>query len=241
MRSNKLVTLGAAAAIVVTLLGAGIWYQFFRDDAPPPASLDAAVESLGSTPSPETQGSPATAAGELDGQWVIVSLDDLFAGYRIGEELASIGTSEAVGRTSIIEGQITIAGMVLTSAIITVDMTTLQSDESRRDNTLRSQALQTGSFPSAIFELTGPVELPAELADGQAISITVPGNLTLHGVTQPVEMPLDVQLSNGVLVVAGSQEIALTDYGIRKPSAQSVLSVSDTGLLELQLFFAVTA
>ena len=38
-------------------------------------------------------------------------------------------------------------------------MTTLQSDESRRDERLRTDGLQTDQFPTATFTLTKPIEV----------------------------------------------------------------------------------
>jgi len=300
-RRNVFIAGGVAAALLV-LLGVGIWYQFFRDDAPPRVSLADAVESIAT--SGTSTGTPAIAvastsavatatisdptattaetmtaapagddgtattiataetteettetetaepgteptvtatiqtasASGLDGSWAVADGTKSFVGYRIGEELATIGTTEAVGRTAAIESSVTITNGTLTAASIIADMTSLESDESRRDNALANQGLETNAFPTATFELTEPVILAESLADGEAASIDATGRLTLHGVTQPVQIPLDVQLTNGVLIVVGSLDITLIDYGIEKPSAPIVASVNDAGVLELQLF-----
>ena len=40
-------------------------------------------------------------------------------------------------------------------------MTTLESDDDRRDGQLRRQAIQTEQFPTATFKLTSPIDLGA--------------------------------------------------------------------------------
>jgi hypothetical protein len=43
---------------------------------------------------------------------------------------------------------------------------------------------------------------------------------------------------NGQVVVVGSTEIVFADYQIAQPTAASVLSVEDHGVIELQLVFS---
>ena len=49
--------------------------------------------------------------------------------------------------------------------------------------------------------------------------------------------PRGPKLSGSTIVVTGSLDIAFADYGISKPNSFAVLSIADTGTLELQLFF----
>lgn len=64
--------------------------------------------------------------------------DESVARYRAQEELASIGANEAVGETSAFVGQILLDadGATLPCSRFDVDLRTLTSDESRRDNFL---------------------------------------------------------------------------------------------------------
>ena len=65
------------------------------------------------------------------------------------------------------------------------------------------------------------------------------GNLSLHGVTNEVVIPLTAEVQAGVIIVFGNLEgILLADYGIPKPTAVVVVSVEDNATLELQLFFS---
>lgn len=142
-----------------------------------------------------------------------------------------------MGRTPNVSGTMTISGTTVTAASYTADLTTLQSDDQRRDGQLRRQALETGTYPTATFKLTQPIELGALPADGATIDATATGELTLHGQTRTVNIPLQAKRSGNEIDVTGTLQIVFADYGIQKPSSFIVLSVADNGILEVQLRF----
>ncbi len=239
-----LITIGAVVAVFAVAAGA-FWYLVLRDDAPPEVNLADAVGSLSTpTSSPATSTSTAStdgdaiASGGVDGAWGVAADGETFAGYRVGEELANIGTATAVGRTAGVAASVEIADGVLETVEVEVDLTTLQSDNSLRDGQLRTQALETNTYPTATFVATGAFELPAQLESGEAVTLDLAGALTLHGVTRDVVVPLEVQLVDGYLVVVGSIDIVFADYEIDQPSGASVLSIEDHGVMELQIVLA---
>ena len=63
------------------------------------------------------------------------------------------------------------------------------------------------------------------------------GDLTLHGVTKSVQVPVSATLSGGIVTVTGSIAIQFADYAIQAPNSFKVLSVDDHGVMELQLHF----
>lgn len=199
-----------------------------------------AVPSAGSS----AAGSSGGATGTLDGTWAVNtelgSFSDFsgsFVGYRVQEQLASIGANTAVGRTPDVSGSIAIQGSQVTEGEFTADLTTLKSDDDRRDGQLRRQGIQTQQFPNATFKLTSPIDFGSVPADGEEVTVTATGDFTLHGVTKSVEIPLQAKRSDDVIVVAGSLPITFADYDIEKPNSFSVLSIDDTGIMEFQLLF----
>ncbi len=121
------------------------------------------------------------------------------------------------------------------------DLRDLRSDESIRDRQLARQSIETGTFPTAIFELTEAVAIPESFGDGEAISFLARGTLTLHGVTQAVEIPLEAAIVGGdVMVVVGSIPILFSDYDVQPPRSPSLVSIEDNGVMELQLFLEKT-
>jgi polyisoprenoid-binding protein YceI len=250
---NRIVKILLIATVVVVGLGAaGIWW-FLRDDAPAAVNLETAVESVEDTAAAETTASTSDAATStapatgVEGTWTVdtetgefdyESATGTFAGFRIQEELASIGSATAVGRTGDVSGSITIEGDTLTAAEFTVDLTTITTNESRRDDRVQG-ALETSQFPTATFVLTEPVPLGA--TTGEAVSVTAVGELTIHGVTQPATFALEAQLVGDTIVVVGSTEIVFSDFGVQTPSAPVVVSVEDHGIVEMQLLLVRSA
>ena len=202
--------------------------------APTQAATPSATPTATPAPAAESSG---TAGGELAGTWQLVSGGDSFVGYRVQEELATLGAKTAVGRTSAITASLEFDGATINAVAVEADLTQLESDDSRRDRTLRRQGIETGSFPTASFALTEPIVLDAPPEDGVPIATTAVGELTLHGVTRTVHVALEGQLTNGLVVVIGSTEIEFADYEVDTPSAAIVLSIEDRGVMEFQLIF----
>jgi len=248
-----------AASVVIVLAGAalafGVWFFLIRGDEPAEVSLADAVAAVttatasatataaASTEGTATPGAAATEAatgagnpGDLTGTWTVAPANS-FVGYRIDEELRSIGSTTAVGRTSDVTGTLDFDGSTITAVEVVANLRTLKSDDSRRDGQLERQALETSRFPEATFVLAQPIAIEGDPAAGGVISATAVGDLTIHGVTNRVELALEGQLVDGVVVVVGSTTILLADYDIEKPSAMSVLSVSEQAVMEMQLVF----
>lgn len=241
--TRRTVTVLVAALLVAMLVagGYGIWYLFLRPAGP--AAVDASSAAL-----PSSLPSSAPLSGGVDGTWQVdtsigtaADLSDAsFVGYRVQEQLAGIGANTAVGRTSKVTGSLTITGSQVSAVTIEADLTALQSDDNNRDRQLGNQGIQTNQFPTATFKLTSPLDLGSVPTDGQQVSATAKGELTLHGQTKAVEIPLTATRSGSIIVVRGSLQITFADYGIDKPNSFKVLSIDDHGTMELQLFFIKT-
>ncbi len=172
---------------------------------------------------------------DLAGSWVLAGEGISFVGYRIGEELANIGTTTAVGRTSDVVVSLQFDGAVITSVVIEADLRTLESDQSFRDGALRTRGIETDTYPFATFVLTEPIPIDALPIGEETFSATVQGTLDLHGVTNAVSIALEGQYVDGLVVVVGSTEIALADYDIEPPTGFRVLSIDEVGIMEFQL------
>ncbi|MXX19998.1 MAG: YceI family protein [Dehalococcoidia bacterium] len=260
MTRKRILIGGGVAAVAVIAVAIFLVYWFvIRDDSPPAVDLQEAVSTVEEeatpdatpTPSPAATATeaaaaatattapatqPETEAARVDGTWTLSEQGESFVGYRVEEELATIGYKEAVGRSPTIDATITIVGGQLTGVTVTADLRDLKSDDSRRDGAIRNQALESNQFPMATFELTEPLAVPDGLAAGEPISVEANGTLTLHGVTREVTIPIEAELANGVLVVVGSLPIVLAAYDLPPPRSPILVSIEDNGVMELQLF-----
>ena len=200
-----------------------------ESEAEPEAEEPAAAEE-------EVEEAPTPDPG-LVGRWEVLADGSSFAGYRVEEELARIGAVTAVGRSTVLTGSLVFDGAAITEVVIEVDLTALTSDDSRRDGALRRQALETNTYPTTTFTLTQPIPIDAVPAEGEALSVTATGDLTLHGVTREVQIPMEGQLVGDRVAVVGSLEIVFADYDMDTPSAFIVLAIDDHGIMEFQLVF----
>lgn len=192
----------------------------------------------------DTTEAPA-AGGDLSGSWSVdtsigeFSYEDstgTFVGFRVQEELSSIGSTTAVGRTPAVSGTLVIDGSTISEVSIEADMTAITTNDSRRDDRVQG-ALNTSENPTATFVLTEPIELDDAALAGEPMSLDAVGDLTINGVTQSVTFPLQAQLVENTIVVVGSLDITFADYDVEVPSAPIVVSAEDNGPIELQLFF----
>lgn len=195
------------------------------DDPPVPASTTADAAA-------NTVVDDASAAG-TGASWSATA--DSTVGYRIKEILFGVD-SEGVGRTSAVDGTLTIDGTQVTTTEFMVDVATIESDESRRDGQFRGRIMSVDEFPNASFALTAPIELGTEPLDGAEVAVSASGDLTLRGVTQSVTFDLTAKLENGKIGVLGAIPVVFADYGIANPSITGI-TTEDNGLLEFVLVF----
>ena len=207
----------AVAAVALVLAGVFVVFVVRGSDAPPPPSL--------SDEEPASTATPATDASS----WIVARGEQTFVGYRVREEFASIGVADAVGRTGEVGGGLNVDGDRIAGAVLEADMTTLRSDESRRDDALRTRGIETDRFPEAQFQLLEPVDLTRRNQRAR-------GELTLHGETQPIAVRVSAQrLGGDTIELVGEAPIAFADFNIEPPSVAGVVTVEDKGTLEFKL------
>ncbi len=159
------------------------------------------------------------------------------------EKLARLpAKSDAVGRTQDVTGSVTIEGagdgFTATAADLTVDVTTLVSDSDRRDGQIKRRGLETNTYPTATFTLTQPVVIPVEALAGSAVTVQATGDMTIHGVTKSVTIPLQTQLTGSQIELVGSLTFPMSDFGIDPPTIAGIVDVESDATLEFQLFLA---
>lgn len=225
MRGTRRILLAVLVLLVVG--GAAVWWYFLRDTSSPKLTLKSDDPSATTT-----TGAPVTLAGT----WTVApgaGDQKTTAGYRVQEKFAAgVAKVNATGRTSGVTGSVTVADKRVSAAHFDVDMTTLESDKAQRDNQIRTRGLETTKFTKATFVLTAPLQLPATITPGQLFTLNATGNLTLHGVTKPVTLPLKAKESGSAFIIQGELPIVMADYSIQPPSIGGFVSVDDHGSLE---------
>ena len=130
----------------------------------------------------------------------------------------------------------TIAGTTVPVVDIEVQVASITSDESRRDGQFTGRIMSADEFPTATFTLTQPIELGTVPVDGDKITASATGDLTLRGVTNEVTFDVTAQADGEQIGVLGSIPVLFSDYGIDNPSFGGV-TTEDNGLVEFVLVF----
>lgn len=226
--SKRTWVLIGVAALLVAFGGAYGVLALARRDTPARAKLS-------TTPSPTA--SPKAASEDLDGEWRVVGSKS-YVGYRVRERLTFLSApSDAVGRTSSVEGTLRISGPAVEAVDVQADLRDLKSDEDRRDRRIHTIGLESDRFPTARFQLSSPIPFESKPAPGETVKTSAAGKLTIHGVTKDITIPLEARWNPEQIEVVGSHEIAMRDYNITPPRVGPVLSISDKGTIEFQLIF----
>jgi polyisoprenoid-binding protein YceI len=234
---RKLLLSGAAALVAIGLAGAGGYIYFF-------SSLRSSPPSLALSASPTT--GSATASTGLAGTWTVTSAS--VARYRVKELfVGETAKHDAVAQTSSVTGTLTVSGdssgYQASGITVTADLSSLHSIDtvagrnvSQRDGIV-SRQLDVQQFPTAKFTATS-ASVPASVTSGKA-DITVPGTLTIHGVTKNVTVTGQAQVVGDKIEVAGSVAINMADYGVSPPQVPFT-AVDPTATIEFDLFLTKT-
>lgn len=225
-RRWKLVIGVVVLAAVAVVGGPWAYINFVREPAADSFVSEATTTSLGETSSATT----GFFALDPTGTWNVVAESQV--GYRVNEVLFGQRVT-AVGRTSGVTGSVTIADLTVTNAEFTADMTTVKSDDPRRDAQFESRIMDVLNYPTAGFVLTSPITIdPTALAG--TVTHQASGSLTLRGVTKPVDVTIVSTIQNSQIVLAGEVAVVFADWSIPNPSIPGI-STEDSGVLEFQL------
>ncbi len=96
---------------------------------------------------------------------------------------------------------------------VTVPIKGLKSEfEVMDENT--QKAMKAQKHPDVIFSLTSY----AITQGGKKETISVPGTLSISGVSKPVTLQASIVISKSKITISGNQEIRMSDYGIKPPT-----------------------
>lgn len=200
-----------------------------------PATEEASAPALAE---PTEAAAPATAEAEAaepsaELHTFQIVADQSEATYQVQEEFFNrpVSIVNPIGSTKAIEGQfqLTISGsqVQLADNQFTVDLSTLTSDETRRDERIRTQWLESNTYPNAVFKATAIENFPAEAAEGQDVSFQVTGDMTIREVTKPQTFDVTARLDGNTFIGTATSYLLMRDYGFEPPSVMGILEVAD--------------
>lgn len=168
----------------------------------------------------------------------VVDPESSLVTIRVREQLASFpAQSDAVLTTTAISGLVGLTrdGQITKDTKLTVDLATIASDESRRDNYIKQETLQVARYPTAEVTVIGTYNLPQPLPLSGEWKFTLVTSMIVHGTTHEVSWDVTGQRLGRELRATARTTIHFGDFGLERPSVAAVLSVQDEIKLEVLL------
>lgn len=244
MRRTMKMAATAALALLAVVSAAGCGGTEAPAAAPSP-TLRAATpvpSDPAATPATQaTQQAPSATASATEaepGEVVLTVAEGTEAAYIVREQLANLDApNDAVGVTKEVEGTIVFKADGTVDAErskLRVDLRTLDSDKSRRDNFVRENTLQTSQFPYADLAVQSVEGLPSPLPTSGRAEFKVHGDMTIHGVTKPLTWQVSATFSESNVSGQATTNFTFGDFNMDVPKVFVVLSVEDNIQLRIE-------
>ncbi len=136
----------------------------------------------------------------------------------------------ALGKTNAVTGELQVSldgkpsGKITK---ITVDLRTLTSDSSRRDGRIRTQWLESDTYPFAEFTSTDAQGIPDSYTEGQEVNFKLTGDMKIRDVTKPVTFDVKGKLEGDTITGSATSKILMKDFGFDPPDVAGMLTVAD--------------
>lgn len=207
----------------------------------PPTQAPAAAP----TAAPTQSSDPTTPSSGGSAEAIVIEIGDgSVARYIVGEQLADRDLpNDAIGETSDVSGTIAFNAdgtIDPAQSKIEVNLLTLASDESRRDNFIKDNGLESNKFPTAGFVIQDAPGVPWPLPESGEASFQLAGNMTIREVTQPVTWDVTAQFGPDSVTGQSSATITFDQFDMTKPSLFFILSVDDEIVMELDFSASVS-
>ena len=227
----KLVRLAALAAAV---LPAPLVAQAARTAAKP-ATKSAAKAGAKAT-------APATpAASTATFLRFVVAPTGNEARYRVREQLVGRDLpNDVIGATKDVTGRLLVepdGTVIRDSSKIVVQVATLKTDQTRRDNYLRRNTLETAKYPTVDVVPQTFSGITSPIAPGTSREFSLVANVTIHGVTRPTTWQVTARAEGKDVVGTAKTAFTFKDFNLEQPRVPIVLSVADTVRLEYDFRF----
>jgi len=188
------------------------------------------LDPVPTTAASENSGTPTTVQESdqpsVNGLAASYTVRSATATYAVDESLQGLST-QGVGSTNSVTGSLEPGG----GFSFTIDLLSFTSDQGRRDT--RVQGWFEDS-PEATFA-GDTFDLPASSAEGDVVTTTVVGDLTVNGITHQTSWDVEARLeADGSLSVTGETDIVLSEFDVPVVTSNFV-EMQDGATLEVLL------
>ncbi len=200
----------------------------------------------GDEATPQPTAAPTVALSSADGlhTFIIVPAESK-AFYEMDEEFfqgalskygISVGSSKTIGSTDKVEGtlQLDLENATVGTNQFTVDLPSLETDQSLRDEWIRKNALESNTYPLATFVASEIRNAPATYSEGSEATFQLVGEITIREITQPAVFDVTATLVGNTITGVATAPLKLTDFDIEPPNFAGTLTVKDDFVVRLE-------
>lgn len=223
-RNQKLIVIGGVAVIVLLALLALV--PLFMSLVTHPGVKTDGIDAEGAKP----------ATADVNGAWVVSGKPDknrTSVGFTFNELLPGDERTTS-GSTQDVEGKMTIESGALTAGEVTVDMGNIVTDKDVRDENVRRKILHTEKYPEAKFVLAEPADVSQLPEDGTVGTVTLTGDLTIHGETNQITQEFNALRTGDTVIVHADVPIKRSDYKVETPEFVAA-KIAEDGELNIRL------
>jgi polyisoprenoid-binding protein YceI len=132
------------------------------------------------------------------------------------------GKAEEVDSKKPIQGNLVLQNDSVTGKV-TCTLDNFDTGISMRNHHMKEKYLETQKFPESVFNLT-ELKLPAQAkaAEFQVKNVPFKGELTLHGVTKPIEGTATVSRSGAKMGYGFEFKLKSSEFGIQTPAFMGI-------------------
>lgn len=198
------------------------------------------------TPTPIQLETTGTEPAETR-RFVVVS-DASTASYVVNEEFFSgalakygieAGNAEVIGSTNAVQGELRLnladPANALVAGRFAVNLPSLTTTRSQRDEWIRDNALESNKYPTAEFVATAIENAPASYTEGEEVTFQLLGDLKVRDITLPVTFDVTATFSGDTITGVATAPLQLTDFGFDPPNFANTLTVANAFTIRVEL------
>lgn len=225
MRRRTLIFMALAIGVAV-LLAIGGYSFYFASQVNAPSKLSGPVVSTTKSAVSTTKCTTIHPATGAQRSFSIIPGQST-ASYKVHENLVlrDLPSTDAIGKTHDVTGSFRIGTTPvpqIASLRLTVNLSTLQTDEPMRDRFVRNRALETNQYPHAVFTSACAQGMPTHYSNGQPLSFQLLGDLSMHGKTRQETFAVTGKLVDKIISGTATTNLLMTDFDIQPPNLANI-------------------
>lgn len=204
----------------------------------PAPELAADVPATDSYPAPVADSASAPRTFTIDAEQSSASyiVAETFLENAASQLNIPSGLVDTIGTTQVMEGEFVLdlsQENPITSSSFQVDISTLSSGQNMRDNRIKRDWLESGTYPLATFVATAVENFPANYVEGTEATFLLLGDLTIRDITIPATFEVTATLADGTITGTAVAPLTMTDFGFEPPAMLGLFTVADDFRVEI--------